>query len=93
MGENDASEVRKIVRETIEEMIGGPHFISGQMPNWAHEWIVKALQGQSVRYQNMVPLWGPDQIVIMATIVPLGDIHLELRTSSGEIFWEGVIKG
>ena len=90
MGENDTSQVDAIATG-VARKLASEHFVLATIPKWAAEWLIKATGGNGIRYQTWVPLYGPEQLGVLYSLSPSGAIHLELRTSSGETFWEGTL--
>ena len=67
------------------------HVIPAVLPRKVGDWLRGSLAHGQMAWTHMIPLTGPEGIQVQYLLSPNGSIHVELRDTYGDRFWQGTL--
>ena len=80
------------IAERIAVALRDEHVIPAGLPAYIGQAIRAGNGGQNRNWTHTIPLAGPDCIITAWTLMAEGGLHLELKDSYGQIFWQGTFR-
>lgn len=80
------------IAERIAARLRDSHVIPAALPAYIGTAIREATAHGIRQWVNTIPLAGPACVVTYWTLLADGGMHLELRDSSGQTFWQGTLR-